>query len=433
MNAMAKVMAESSKTRPDIEKILGLDEPPASSWFQRRRSTFIVVVLLAVGLAALLLWTMAGSKGSPEYVTKPVTRDDITVFVSATGTVQPINQVDVSSEQSGTVRKVYVDFNSQVTKDQSLAELDTDKLQATVDSARAKLLAAKSKVKEAEATVTETELELQRKQNLVERRISSAQDLDTAKAAYDRAVASLDSAKADVAAAEADLKLDETNLSKAIITSPINGIVLSRDIEPGQTVAASLEAPTLFTLAEDLSQMEVQVDVDEADVGQVKEKQNATFTVDAYPERTFSARIRSLRYGSETVQNVVTYKAVLTTDNADLLLRPGMTATANIKVKEVKDAITVPNAALRFSPPVTEESSDGRSFLQQLLPGPPPMRNASSNVATGSDRKIWVLENGQAREVAVKTGASDGKRTEIVEGDIKPGQAIIVDTDASQS
>ena len=294
MNAMAKVMAESSKTRPDIEKILGLDEPPASSWFQRRRSTFIVVVLLAVGLAALLLWTMAGSKGSPEYVTKPVTRDDITVFVSATGTVQPINQVDVSSEQSGTVRKVYVDFNSQVTKDQSLAELDTDKLQATVDSARAKLLAAKSKVKEAEATVTETELELQRKQNLVERRISSAQDLDTAKAAYDRAVASLDSAKADVAAAEADLKLDETNLSKAIITSPINGIVLSRDIEPGQTVAASLEAPTLFTLAEDLSQMEVQVDVDEADVGQVKEKQNATFTVDAYPERTFAARIRSL-------------------------------------------------------------------------------------------------------------------------------------------
>ena len=298
-----------------------------------------------------------------------------------------------------------------------------------MDSSQAKLAAAKAKVSEAEATVLETRLERDRQQTLVTKKVGSSQQLETAEAARQRALAGLESAKADVSAAAADLALNETNLSKAHILSPITGVVLSRNVEPGQTVASSLQAPILFTIAEDLTKMEVQVDVDEADVGTVKEGQKATFTVDAYPDKQFTAEIRELRFGSEVVQGVVTYKAVLTTDNSQLLLRPGMTATAEIVVEHVADAVTVPNAALRYSPPTGAESADPRNFLQKLLPGMPRLRQPSSPQAPyGSDRKVWILVDESPQEVSVTVGPSDGKRTQIVEGDIEPGQAVIVDT-----
>ncbi|MCC2111474.1 MAG: efflux RND transporter periplasmic adaptor subunit, partial [Hyphomicrobiales bacterium] len=207
---------------------------------------------------------------------------------------------------------------------------------------------------------------------------------------------------------------------------PIDGIVLNRTVEPGQTVAASLQAPVLFTIAEDLKKMEVQVDVDEADVGQVREGQSANFTVDAYPERIFSARIRDLRYGSETVQGVVTYKAVLETDNADLLLRPGMTATAEIIVRQALDVIRIPNAALRYTAE-PQQAVDTRSFLQKILPGPPRLRRSQAPAATGPKRTIWVLDGGEAKPAEVVVGSSDGRLTELVEGDIEPGAAVIVD------
>jgi HlyD family secretion protein len=325
-----------------------------------------------------------------------------------------------------------VDYNSSVQIGQTLAELDTDKLKASVDSAQAKLTAARAKVREAEATVLETELEHERIKKLVERNVSSTQQLEIAEAAHERALAARESAKADVAASVADLALNETNLDKARIRSPITGVVLSRNVEPGQTVASSLQAPVLFTIAEDLKEMEVQVDVDEADVGHVSEGQKAAFTVDAYPNREFSAEIRELRFGSEVVQGVVTYKAVLTTDNSALLLRPGMTATAEVIVEQVTDAVTVPNAALRFSPPSEAEDADQRNWLQKLLPGPPRLRQPSAPPTTGPDRKIWRLVDGYPQEVDVTVGPSDGKRTQIVKGDIEPGQAVIVDTAAGQ-
>jgi HlyD family secretion protein len=383
----------------------------------------------------VLLYAIFGTGGSnsgARYVTEPVTKGAITVAVTATGTVQPTNEVEISSELSGIVRNVLVDYNSAVTTGQTLAELDTDKLSSTVDSSRAKLQAARAKVSEAEATVLETRLERERQQQLVTRRVGAAQQLETAEAAHQRALAALESAKADVAAATADLALNETNLEKAVIRSPITGVVLSRVVEPGQTVASSLQAPVLFTIAEDLTKMEVQVDVDEADVGSVREGQKASFTVDAHPDRTFAAEIRELRYGSEVVQGVVTYKAVLTTDNSELLLRPGMTATAEIVVAHVQDALTVPNAALRFSPP-SGEAVDKRNFLQKLMPGPPRMRRPSSPSApTGAERKVWVLSDGNPQEMAVTVGATDGKRTEILQGDVAPGQAAIVDTEAAR-
>ncbi len=418
--------AKPHRERPDIEKILGVGREHAPSWLARHR---IAVASAGVVLGAMLLYLFfsGGESNAVRYVTEPANRSDLTVVVTATGSVQPINSVDVSSELSGTVRKVLVDYNSSVKKGQPLAELDTDKLQATVESSRAKLAAAEAKVVDAEATRKEKQLDFERKDELASRSVTSRHDLEAANAAHDRAIAAVLSAKADVAAAKADLKLNETNLAKACICSPINGVVLTRAVEPGQTVASNLQAPVLFTLAEDLSKMEVQVDVDEADVGQVKEGQSATFTVDAYPDKVFNARIREVRYGSETVQGVVTYKAILETDNSQLLLRPGMTATAEIRVQELKDVITIPNAALRFAPP-EKEAGDDRSLLRRLLPGPPRLRKSSPNISAGPEREIYVLEDGVAKKVAITIGPTDGRRTEVLKGDIAADQSVIVDT-----
>jgi len=418
---------EAEKVKADIEAVLGLKKPKRR--FARIRPAPLVAILAVAGLALYFAFGTGGSNDGVNYITEPVAKDDLTVTVTATGTVQPTNEVEVSSELSGIVRSVLVDYNSAVKTGQSLAVLDTDKLKSTVDSSKAKLQAAKAKVSEAEATVLETKLERDRQEQLVTKKVGAEQQLETADAAYKRALAALESAKADVSAAAADLALNETNLGKAEIRSPITGVVLSRNVEPGQTVASSLQAPVLFTIAEDLTKMEVQVDVDEADVGNVREGQPATFTVDAYPDKKFTATIRELRFGSEVVQGVVTYKAVLTADNSELLLRPGMTATAQIVVAHVKDALTVPNAALRFSPAETQHV-DNRNFLQKIMPGPPHLRRPSTTEQpTGTDRKVWVLKDGAPKEVSVTVGPTDGKRTQIVKGDLEPGEAVIVDTE----
>lgn len=425
-----KADAPTKRARPDIESVLGIGK--AAGPLASKRNMLAAATLLALTVIGLAIWSPWSGGDQLRYFTEDATKGDLTVIVTATGSVQPINEVDVSSELSGTVRRVLVDYNSKVKAGEPLAELDTDKLKATVDSSRAKVAAAKARIADTEATRHEKQLDYERKKRLAQRQVTSELDLEAAKAAFDRSIAAVESAKADLSAAEADLKLNETNLSKACICSPINGIVLSRAVEPGQTVASNLQAPVLFTLAEDLSKMQVQVDVDEADVGQVHEGQSATFTVDAYPGRTFTAKISELRYGSETVQGVVTYKAVLATDNSDLLLRPGMTATAEIRVKELKDVVNIPNAALRYTPPATEPT-DNRSFIRRLLPGPPALRKASAPETHGSERKIWILRDGQPKELDVTVGATDGKRTEIVKGEVNAGDAVIIDSAASGS
>jgi len=421
-------MPAPRKIQPDIEAILGITKSNVSSSFERWRPHLIAGGVVAALAILYLVWAGSSSTSKVQYVTAPVTKGNLTVIVTSTGSVQPTNVVDVSSELSGTIRKVLVDYNDKVKVGQSLAELDTDKLKATVESSRAKLAASKARIKVAEATVIEKRLDYQRKRTLVAKKISSPYDLEAALAAYDRALAARESARAESASAAADLRLSETNLAKTCICSPINGVVLKRSVEPGQTVASSLQAPILFTIAEDLAQMEIQVDVDEADVGKVKQGQKATFTVDAYPDRKFNAEIRELRYGSEIVQGVVTYKAVLTTDNSELLLRPGMTATAEVTVQEVKDAISVPNAALRYVPPTTNAKSDNRSFLQKIIPGRPRLRPVSKQTSSGSERTIWLLVEGEPKQLSVTVGPTDGSRTHIVKGAIEPGQAVIVDT-----
>ena len=418
---------QNAATTQDVLALGRGGKPRRFTW---RYLLWAAAALVLAGGAYVLYFDGSGAAGQT-FVTQPATRGNLTVLVTATGSVQPTNKVDVSSELSGVVRKVLVDYNSTVKVGDALAELDTDKLKATVESSRAKLLSAKAKVTEAEATLEEKRRDYDRKNALVTRQAASVQDLAAARAAYDRAAAALSAVRADVGVAEAQLHLDETNLAKARITSPIDGIVLKRNVDPGQTVASSLQAPVLFTLAEDLKQMEIQVDVDEADVGSVAEGQSASFSVDAHPDRRFPARIRMLRFGSETVQGVVTYKAVLTVDNSHLLLRPGMTATATVTVKEVKNALLVPNAALRFAPN-SAAASDNRTFLQRIMPGPPRRRAASPPDAKGPNRTVWVLRNGTPTAIAVRIGTTDGKMTEITGGELKAGDRVIVDAVAAK-
>lgn len=296
------------------------------------------VIVIALG-AAFWQWNKP-SHTQTQYVTQTIARGDLSVNVTATGTLQPTNIVEISSELSGTVAKVLVDYNDTIKKGQVLAVLDTDKLNQTIARSRATVLARKAALEQARATKKESDAALARQEEVFRLsggKIPSASELDTARAKVERANADIAAAEANVSEAIAALNANETDLAKATIRSPINGVVLKRAIDPGQTVAASLSAPVLFTLAEDLAEMELVVAVSEADVGQVHEKQSAQFTVDAFSSKRFPATIRQVRFGSKTVDNVVSYETVLTVKNSDLSLRPGMTASADILVKEKRE------------------------------------------------------------------------------------------------
>lgn len=391
--------------------------------------------MVIVGVTtAMIIWKRAAdNSNTTQYKTQEVQRGDLTVIVTATGTLQPTNKVDVGSELSGIIKSVEADYNDKVKVGQVLARLDTSKLEAQVTQSKAALESAKAKVLQAKATVNETSsklLQLQKVRELSNNKVPSQSELDAAEAAFERAKADEAGAVAAVSQAQATLETYQTDLSKADIRSPIDGVVLTRSVEPGQTVAAAFQAPVLFTIAEDLTKMELHVDVDEADVSQVKEGQEATFSVDAYPNRAFQARIIQTRYGSKTVEGVVTYETVLKVDNSDLSLRPGMTATADITAKKVENAILVPSAALRFTPPVQkEQAQSGGSLISKLLPHPPSQSKQSEDVsADKTQQRVWVLQDGQPVAVPIAVGATDGVSTEVLKGEVEPGMAVIVDT-----
>lgn len=397
------------------------------------RTVKALAVVAVFAAAAIAFFARSEGPGQYVYKTQKAARGDLVVTVSATGTLQPLNEVEVGSELSGIIRTVEADYNDRVRKGQVLARLDTEKLEAKVLQSRATLQTARAKLMEAEATLAESESTLKRLRRLFELtkgESPSALDLESAQAAAEKARASLASARAQVSQAEANLRADEADLSKALIRSPIDGVVLERKVEPGQTVAASLQAPVLFRLAEDLSKMELQVDIDEADIGEVKEGQQAYFTVDAYPERKFEAVLRQVRLGSQTSQSVVTYKAVLSVDNAELLLRPGMTASADIVVRKVDGALLVPNAALRFAPPSDEkadEDSGNTSIISKLFPRPPRPSQKPGKVTRGPRQTVWTLKDGRLVPIEIVTGSTDGSMTEVKSGDLTPGTPLVVD------
>lgn len=415
------VKPENSAEAEELKAILANAARPKRRWGLR---VFVILALAGLGYGAYL-WSAGGTTVS--YTTSELKPGNLTVIVTATGSVEPTVQVDVSSEQSGTVREVLVDYNSEVKKGDVLARLDTDKLNADLKAKEAALASARASVSKAEADEQSAKAKLDRLTTLVSSRVSTQQDLDTAEYTFQAASAARQSADADVISAQAALEQANLSLSKATIASPIDGIVLSRNVDPGATVAASLEAPTLFTIAGDLREMELQVSIDEADVGQVAVGQTATFTVDAFPDQRFPAEITSIRYASETVNDVVTYKGILSVANDELLLRQGMTATADIVVQSVEDGLLIPNAALRYSPPATQtETAEGGSGVFSLF-RPPRMAPASAPEPTGSERTIWLLRDGQPVAVNIEIGSSDGQNTVIVKGDVKEGDRVITD------
>lgn len=421
------VSKNEAGTRPEIRAALGLDRngvrPP-----RRWRWVLAIVLLVIVGAAAY--WALQ-PRNHTTYITALASRADLTVEVSATGTLQPITQVDVSSQLSGVVRTVNVQENQEVRQGDVLASLDTDKLSAQVDSAKASVDAAQAQVADAKASLAQAEQTFGRSDRLASQGTVSGQNLDTARTARDRAAIAIQSAQAALAVAQANLKLQQTDLSHAVIYAPISGMVLTRNVDPGQTVASSLQAPVLFVIAEDLKRMELQAAVDEADVGSVKIGQKADFTVDAYPDRIFHAAISDINYASTTTDGVVTYTADLIVDNSDLALRPGMTATVSVITQQIKDAVTVPNAAFRFRPAATEAASRPSFSLTSLFM--PRFRHSeprSEQPAADGMRTLYVLKDGAPSPVKVKAGATDGERTQIVSG-LEPGAKVI--TGASQA
>lgn len=419
----------------DLEALLG-DGARRPPWW-RRPVTWVVLAALVAATAAAWWWLgRREAAAAPRYVTQPATRGALTVTVTANGTLQPTQLVAVGSELSGTVARVLVDVNERVRKGQVLAELDTARLADQVARSQAAVSAAEAQVRQVRATLDEARATLARLEDVFRRsggEVPSRQELDGARAAAGRAEAGLASAQAGVEEARAALRSDQTNLRKASIRSPIDGVVLARSVEPGNAVAASLQAVTLFSLAEDLTKMTLQVNVDEADVGQVKEGQRATFTVSAWPNRRYPATISRLRYGSTTKDNVVTYLADLDVPNADLSLRPGMTATAVVTTVERQDALLVPNAALRFNPAAAAAAASAAAngsggIVSALLPRPPgtgAQRRAGTD--TSRVRQVWVLDAGQPRAVPVTPGASDGRLTEVTSEQLQAGQDVIVD------
>lgn len=438
MTAMKTVTGTEASAEP-LDEFLGVSpEQPWRKWVKWG--------LLAIGLIALLfiLFRVFGSADEPTFVTEPVTRGELTVTVSATGNIQPINQVDVGSEQSGLITAIFVDVNDRVTKGQLLASLDPSRLQDSVKQARASVAAAQAGIAEAQATLAQSNAAYARYQEVFRLsggKVPSKTEMDAARADQRRAEASLASARAQVVSQQAALGSAETDLSKTRIYSPVTGVVLSRDIEPGQTVAASLNAPVLFTIAEDLSQMELEVSIDEADVGEVRQGQDATFTVDAFPGQRFPAKITRVNLGSNdsssssstttsTTGQVVSYAALLSVDNREQTLRPGMTATADIVTTRLGNALLVPNTAFRFKPAVAEESGAQKGGITSAIM---PRRRASSGstartatIGRGAQQTIYVKDAaGQPQAVTVTTGDTNGQMTVVTSGNLKMGQEVI--------
>lgn len=455
---MIKTDQRQQQQQDEMKATLGLDDEGQRRPWMRWALWGLVAVAVLVGV---LLFRARQSEGKgTSYTTTPARVGDLVETVTATGTLQALDTVQVGSETSGRILDVLVDFNTQVKKGQVLATIDPEQASARADEAAAQLRAARASVARAQATQEEAAQSLKRSRGLRDAGLISEQDFDTAQATARRAQADVASARAQATVAEAGLSAAQSSLQKTSIVSPIDGIVLSRAVEPGQTVAASFQTPVLFTIARDLKDMSLHVQVDEADVGKVRESQPATFTVDAYPQREFESRVISLRNVATTDQNVVTYEAVLAVDNSGLLLRPGMTATASVVTQHKQDVLLVPNAALRFTPPdvaaANQDQRRGGLFLPGITRGgpggfgggnrrqqrsgqngdaqaPSGAQGGARRAGAGANGTVWVLRQGAPAAVQVTTGATDGRNTEIQSPQLKAGDEVIVDVAAQET
>jgi len=367
-----------------------------------------LAVVIALGAAAYFIFRT--DQNDLKYRTEKVSRGDIISSITATGTVNAVTTVLVGTQASGTIKNIYVDFNSQVKQGQLIAQIDPATFEAQVALAQANLLSTKANVEKAVVTLADAKRSMNRQKELFAKNLVARSDLDAAETAYETATTQVNAAKAQVSQAEATLRIAETNLRYTRIISPVNGTVVSRNVDVGQTVAASFQTPTLFNIAQDLTKMQVDSSVAEADIGKVQVGQPVEFTVDAYPDSPFRGRVSEIRNAPITVQNVVTYDVVVKVDNPELKLKPGMTANVSIVVSSKKDVLRVLNTALRFRP------SEKRDVTKQ--------KDKEREKGSG----VWVLENKKPKRIAITTGISDGIYTELLSGEIREGQELIVES-----
>ena len=414
--------------------------------------TVLAVVLVGGGL---FYYRSHRAAKAPTPVTAAVTRGDVVAKVDATGTLAPVTTVQVGSQVSGTIKALHADYNSEVEKGQVVAELDPSLFQTQVEQARATLIKAESDVDRAKVDVDDSTAKARRAEELFDQKLISRNDLETAQATAMQAQASFKSGQAQVTQARAMLNQNQVNLGHTIITAPIDGIVISRSVDVGQTVAASMSAPTLFVIAQDLAHMQVSASIDEADIGRIAQGQPVTFRVDAYPTQTFRGIVSQVRLEPKTDQNVVSYTTMIDVPNEDLKLKPGMTANVTVQIAMNEDVLRVPNAALRFRPAQTGSGiGDQGSGVQgspvrgsQVRPtatsgqanGPrgadlPARRSSESEAGSGprssggGERnfgRVFVLRNGQLVPVRVRTGVTDGAMTAIVDGNLKEGDQVV--------
>jgi len=425
-----------------LDEFLGVKPQPV--WHRYAKWGGMGLVLL---LLVFLLARCFGGSADPQYTTVKAERGHLVTTVSATGKLAPTNQVTVGSQLSGLVIKVLVDVNDRVAAGQALAEIDPEQIEDQIRQGQAQLAANQAQVQQARATVAESQAQLARLDEVFKLsggRVPSKTELQAGRADAQRAVAALKVSDANVLASRAVLSQSQTQRNRAVIRSPVSGVVLARQIDPGQTVAASFNTPTLFVIAEDLSEMKLEVAIDEADVGSVKQGQRATFTVDAFPGKTFPASITRVEIGSNlsaqaassssttttsSTGQVVSYAADLSVTNKTLELRPGMTATADIVTSDKQNVLLIPNAALRFTPPA-QGTGQGQSggITKAITMGPRRGGQAARSVtlSRGATQTVYVKgADGKPQAVKVTTGDTDGAQTEVISGDLQPGMEVI--------
>ena len=370
---------------------------------------YIVAVVLVV---AVSVWAFSGSKRKEQvdFVTEKVAPANIQSSITATGTIEPVTSVTVGTQVSGIVSKLYVDYNSVVKKGQVIAELDKSNLMSQLNSAKANLQQMQANLRKAQEDLAYQHANFNRYKTLYNKGLVSANDFETALLSYQTASQSVSSVRQQVNAAQEEVKRAQTNLGYATITSPIDGIVLSKSVEEGQTVAASFSTPELFTIAQDLTNMQVVANVDEADIGGVKEGERVTFTVDAYPDETFQGRVKQVRQEATTTNNVVTYEVVISAPNANLKLKPGLTANVTIFTAERSGVLSVSSKALRYTP--TKETVGHMKIVDG-----------------GGKSKVWVIEGNTIKSVPVNIGMTDGTHTQILSG-VSRGQVIVTGVSA---
>ncbi|MBP7765307.1 MAG: efflux RND transporter periplasmic adaptor subunit [Deltaproteobacteria bacterium] len=367
------------------------------------KKIILAAAVLLIVIIALFFFFKKNSQ-APQYVTETVGRGDIRAAVSATGTVSAVTTVLVGTQVSGTIKQLFADYNSTVRQGQLLAQIDPALFEAQVEQASANLALARANLEKSQVAVRDTENTWKRNKILYEKNFVSKSDLDASETSYLSALAQIKASQAQVEQAQAALKLARTNLRNTRILSPVNGTVISRSIDVGQTVAASFQTPTLFTIAQDLKKMQIVTSVDEADIGRIRTGQPVSFTVDAYADQTFRGNVSEIRNAPTTVSNVVTYEVIVKVDNPELKLKPGMTANVSIVIDDKKNILRIPNAALRVR-------------IQAPEPAAPPQRG------TG----VWLLENKKPRRVLLVAGISDNRFTEVLSGDLAEGAAVIVE------